>query len=128
MRGRQVHERATRVTLVTSSSPIATYAALTFSPRPRAIISAPWVHQSGGLSCIFLRALPLPARLPLAVRPEFRSDSGRDRGTGPPQFPQGLPPLAGRTCRKGITSGERLRNSPMGCVSDLRLVRHVGLL
>src|ERR1700675_2103524 len=128
MRARQVHERATRATLVTSPSPIASYAALSFSPRPRTIISAPWVRQPGGLSCIFLLALPLPARLPLALRPEFRGESGRDRGTGPPQLPQGLPPIAGRTCRKGIASGECLGNRPMGRVSGLRLVRHVGVL
>src|SRR5713226_6979684 len=110
MRARQVHERATRATLVTSPSPIAPYAALTFSPRSRTIVSAPWVRQSGGLSCIFLLALPLPARLPLAVRPEFRGESRRDRGTGSPQFSQGLHPLSGRTCREGIAPGERLRN------------------
>ena len=101
-------------------------AALSFSPRPRTIISTPWVRQFGGLARIFFPALPLPARLPLALRSEFRGESRRDRGTGPSELSQGLPPLTGRAYRKGIAPGERLRNRPMGRVSDVRLVRYLG--
>src|SRR5580765_3051033 len=107
---------------------MAPYAGLSFSSRSDTIVFAAWVRQSRGLSCLLFFALPLPARFPFALRPEFRSESGRDRGTGPPQLSQGFSSFGGRTCRHGITSGGCLGNRPMGRVSDVRLVRRTGVL